>query len=216
MGTSIFIYSADAVRQLETSLSEDRLSTYLEQTQRDTAEAIRLYVRNTRMSEAFYTPLQGLEVSVRNALHGQLQARLGADWYDNPACAFQFGQARKIDDAKNTLLNEGKPLTPSRIVAELSFGFWTGILGPKYENHLWRPHLRHAFPNAPKALLRKHVHAALDRIRRLRNRIMHHEPILARNLYEDHEQILAVIGWICSGTRKWVEHHSRFNCEYQP
>jgi hypothetical protein len=34
------------------------------------------------------------------------------------------------------------------MVAELTFGFWVGLTGPKYSVDLWEKHLYKAFPNA--------------------------------------------------------------------
>ncbi|MDE0696676.1 MAG: hypothetical protein OXH76_12695 [Boseongicola sp.] len=73
---------------------------------------------------------------------------------------------------------------------------------------LWRAALRGAFPHCP-TLIRRQAHRPLNALRTLRNRIAHHEPILARNLVEDHERILEVAGWISPTTRAWIEHHSR-------
>ena len=68
----------------------------------------------------------------------------------------------------------------------------------RYEVTFWRKLLSAVFPNAP-AYLRKRdeIHARLDRIRRLRNRVFHHEPIWhLRDLPEQHRLILETIGWI--------------------
>lgn len=206
----MFTYTHAILQKLEISVSQDRLSTYLQLANGDLAGAVGLYVRNSALSESLYTPLQGVEVAIRNSMHERLRTSFGPDWYDQPAMQLQHIQSQKIAEAKTTLTREAKPLTSGRIVAELSLGFWVGILGRKYENYLWRPILRHAFPNAPRGLLRKDTHSALDRIRRLRNRVMHHEPILTRDLQGDHDLMLGVIGWICTDTRDWIAHHSRF------
>jgi hypothetical protein len=153
----------------------------------DIAQALRLYMWNTALSEALYGPLQGLEIILRNKIHQRLSAAFGTCWYDAPgfrdtSCA----QATRQD----------------RIVAELSFGSWVGLFGPKYETHLWRPHLRNVFVNSPTPFLRKQAHAALDEIRLLRNRVAHHEPILHLRLAELHWLILDSIGWFLRGNRR--------------
>lgn len=47
-------------------------------------------------------------------------------------------------------------------------------------------------------------------LRKLRNRIAHHEPVLARDLAEDYRIILEVVGWICPDTSAWIAETSRF------
>ncbi|MDF2096524.1 hypothetical protein [Aquibaculum arenosum] len=171
--------------------------------------AIKLYVHNTILSEGFYTPLQGLEIALRNALHAQFSNRFGADWYDAAIKDIRHPQTTMIARAKTTLRRDRKPITPSGMVAELSFGFWVGLLGPDYEVPLWRRCCRHAFPYRPLHHERKQVLGALNSVRRLRNRVAHHEPILHRNLETDHQTIINAASWICPHTAEWIRAHSR-------
>ena len=70
------------------------------------------------------------------------------------------------------------------------------------------PQLRRAFPHRAK-LTRAAAHQALDPLRKLRNQLAHHKPILARRLDEDHARILEVAGWISPAARAWIERSSR-------
>ena len=54
----------------------------------------------------------------------------------------------------------------------------------------------------------------ISRIRKLRNRIAHHEPIIHWNLPKYHEEILKVTRWLSPVAEKWTRHHSRFNDVY--
>ena len=196
---------------LEASLSPERMSTYLSAAQDDREKALHLYAWNTAVSAAFYGPLQGLEVALRNAMHGQLVGRYGADWYNNPAAGLDAGCLERIVKAKAEVTRAGHEAGPSRVVAALSFGFWISLLGSggrfdpagrkaDYERTLWRPALRGSFPHRA-TLTRKQARSPLDYLRTLRNRIAHHEPIFARRLSEDHQRILDVTGWISPGVR---------------
>ena len=46
---------------------------------------------NTAVCAAVYGPLQALEVELRNAMHRQLAACYGEEWYDNPAAGLDRG-----------------------------------------------------------------------------------------------------------------------------
>ena len=211
-GSKTFSYTDDILGELETSLSRERLSTYLAAVRGHREKAIRLYVWNTAISAAFYEPLQGLEVALRNAIHRRLAEQYGPAWYDNPNAKLDSGAMRRIAKSR------GYGDSPSQIVAKLSFGFWVSLLGPgghiankhkaNYEMTLWRPALRKAFAHCTP-LTRKQAHRPLNALRQLRNRIAHHEPIFARKLTMDHERILDVTGWISPATRTWIEHYSR-------
>lgn len=217
-GVKQFSYTNDILDELEASLSSERLRTYLQAVRGDREMAIRLHVWNTGVSAAFYGPLQGLEVALRNAMHGRLVKRYGEAWCKNSNVGLDRGARERIAGAITELERDGHGGEPHRIVAALSFGFWVSLLGSggrlgdgrkaNYQMTLWRPALRGAFAHRAK-LNRKQAHRPLNALRTLRNRIAHHEPIFARDLRRDHGRILEVAGWISPATRAWIEHHSR-------
>jgi hypothetical protein len=134
---------------------------------------------------------------------------------------------QKLENAKESILRQGKLLTPGRIVAELSFGFWTALVGRKYEKRLWVPHIHRAFPNAlrhvdaearprkkPAMLGRGDIAMRLEGVRQLRNRIAHHEPILHYQLESEYCKVLEATEWICPVTAAWVGATSSFPDRY--
>ena len=218
-GVKSFSWDANILDELEASFSSERLGTYLKAAGGDRAKALQLYTWNTAISAAFYGPLQGLEVALRNAMHHRLSKCYGAAWYDHPTTGLDAVGLDRLAAAKTEAARTGQAPGPPQIVAALSFGFWISLLGPggrvgptgrkaNYEMTLWRPALRRGFPHR-SPLTRKQAHRPLNDLRKLRNRIAHHEPIFARNLLEDHQRILEVTGWISPSVRSWIEGHSR-------
>lgn len=195
-------------------LSALRFRTYLVAAGGDVQCADRLYRWNIAASGAFYEVVGALEVPMRNAMHLQLtrwhQAHESdaGGWYDDPAGILN---ARSLDDiaaAINRVSRRGRAETPGRIVAELNFGFWRFLLASRYQNLLWTPCLRHAFPHLqPQS--RRVAYEAISRINVLRNRLAHHEPIFSRDLRRDHDQILEVASWIHPSVEKWIRAVSR-------
>jgi hypothetical protein len=212
-----FPYTDATVDALEASLSPERMATYVGRAGGDRERAVRLHTWNTAVSAAFYGPLQGLEVALRNAMHRALAARYGAGWYDNPATGLDAGTLNRVSAARADLRRDGYPEDPPHMVAALSFGFWVTLLGAggrlpaggkaNYEMTIWRAGVFRAFPYARTS--RKAVHAPLNYLRTFRNRIAHHEPVLDRHLAADHASLLQVAGWISSETQTWIAHHSR-------
>jgi hypothetical protein len=84
------------------------------------------------------------------------------------------------------------------VVAELSFGFWTSLLSSDYERIFWQRILTDAFPLMPRRLRsRPKLAGRLHTLRRLRNRVSHHEPIYKlTNLAQTHDDLLAEISWL--------------------
>ena len=195
-------------------MSRERLTYYLDECAGELECALRMYELNTRLSAAFYGPLQGLEVLVRNDMNMQLQASFGENWLDLSTVSMQQTQ---IEDIRKTIakIDKDEP-TNGAIVAELPFAFWVGLLGPKNENEIWRKALYKAFAHRPRGTERKIVHNALDSIRRLRNRIAHHEKILHRDLRANHATILEIAGWCCPVTRDWIASLSSFDPDLLP
>jgi hypothetical protein len=65
--------------------------------------AIRLYERNTKLSEALYGVVQGLEVLLRNSIHRKMTAHIGReDWYEH--VSFLDSEREQIEIAKKASL----------------------------------------------------------------------------------------------------------------
>jgi hypothetical protein len=80
-----------------------------------------------------------------------------------------------------------------QIIAGLSFGFWSGMLGSRYED-LWRSALRHAFPHSPGT--RKSVSAPVEAIRKFRNRLAHADSMLNVDIPFEMRRILDITAYI--------------------
>eukprot|EP01037_Dinobryon_pediforme_P005266 gene5266-5319_t len=160
------VLESEQLAAIVASLSRARMSTYASLAGDDPAAALRLYERNMRMSEAFYTPLQCLEVCLRNKLHDRLSEVYGDRWFEDPRIGFAPGVLKSIALAAGTVCKAGKALTPGAIVAELSFGFWVGILATTYDETLWRRSLARAFRPDGRGLKRQVVHGRMNMLRR--------------------------------------------------
>jgi hypothetical protein len=204
----MFSYTPEIIAKLKSSISKERISTYEQAVSGDTPAALELYIWNTEISSAFYVPLQGLEVTLRNSLHRHLSKKFSRpDWYD--ALTLDPKDQQEIEQAKIKVRSMHGRTDPPHMVAELSFGFWLSLLTKKYHGILWIPVLHKAFPNA--RLKCTQVHSSLDHLRILRNRIAHHEPIFPRHLANDYASIIKVLDWMCPETAKWIDSHNVVN-----
>jgi hypothetical protein len=113
----------------------------------------------------------------------------------------------RIDEARRRILEQRRPVTASRLVSELSFGFWRYMLSAHYEHTLWTPVLRHAFPHL-STHRRSDIAKPVERLNHLRNRIAHYEPIYPRRLDLDQRDALEVVAAICGDSRAWLEQIS--------
>jgi len=201
----MFIYNSNIINELERSISSERLSKYLIVANGHKEKALKLYLWNAEISTAFYLPLQGLEVTLRNAMHSALSIKFeSAHWYD--LAPLNDPAKEIIRKAKYEVMKAQGVVNAPHVVAELSFGFWLSLLNREYHQTLWIPVLGKSFRNAE--LSRGKIRSTLDHLRVFRNRIFHHEPIFTRCLDKDYESTIKVIGWINTTKAKWIFQHN--------
>lgn len=218
-----FSYTQAQIAAVELSLSKERFAPYVTAQQGDRLRALKLYEANTLLSEALYGSLQGLEVTLRNAIHAKLSSELGrSDWFDTPI--LQQYERQKVGEVKARLAgrNPLAAVPPGQVVATLTFGFWASLTNKSYHRPLWRPYLAHVFANGSPG--NDEVRDALRALAELRNRIAHHEPIVFRavagklqqqNLNGVLQTILKAAGWISPETASWIRSQSRLSEVYQ-
>ena len=204
----------DVIMDLEQALSVERFARYLEWARGDRRLAIELYTLNTRVSESLYTPLQMLEVALRNRIHGVMTASHQDLWFCDAKIVLVDHQAEQVAKAVRHLESEGKEMTPGRIVAALTFSFWTSMFSPVYET-LWQTSL-HRIATRPdgRGLRRKDFSSRLRPIRTLRNRIAHHEPIIMWNLRRHHQNMMDMTEWLSPPAAAWCRLNCRFGEVY--
>ena len=199
---------------LEAALSLERFARYLAWADGDHARALDLYALTTRISEALYTPLQMLEVALRNRMHTVMSAAKHDRWFEDEGFLAIERQRQQLADAIEDVVREGKEATAGRLVAALTFSFWTSMLSPSYEN-LWQTALhRIARREDGKGLRRKDLSGPLKPIRTLRNRVAHHEPVVHWNLPKHHGNIVRITRWLSPAAAAWCDRHSRFGAVY--
>jgi hypothetical protein len=178
----------------EQALSSGRFATYLTAAGGDDGRALDLYRWNGKVAGA-WVPLHGLaEVTIRNAIHDALRHGFGRDaWWDH--VRLDRRTAENIGQA-TARIQLNYPLTPGRVVAELTLGDWVRLLGAggrrdgvavDYVKTLWRPHLAPRFKGASD---RRTFHNEVERIRVFRNRIAHHEPLLKTNHLAEFDRLV--------------------------
>jgi hypothetical protein len=204
------IYQKAIDEGLEQSLSLERFQRYLDWANGDQYQAFELYAFNLKVSESLYIPLHMLEIALRNRFNAVLSGAFGENWFEHPAIRLSDTQMQQLENARKDIKRDGKKVDTGRIVAALTFGFWTSLLSPEAEN-LWQQTLHKAARQENgKGLTRKHLSKPLLPIRVLRNRIAHHEPVWHWDLQSHHTNILQVTAWLSPAAAKWSEYHSGF------
>ncbi len=195
-------------------LSSARLSPYLRDADGDLEAALELYKWSTRMSMAMLELISHLEVMMRNSIDMMLSRHYGEDengipWFlRNPPTTADM--SLEIDAVRNRLRILNKD-TRHQVIAGMNFGFWTGLIGVKYEE-LWRSALRNAFPGSSGN--RKDVMKELEALRKLRNRLAHHDSMLDIDVPFEIRRMHRVAGFFGSDAVNWLESIDRTSSVY--
>jgi hypothetical protein len=184
--------------QIIQTLAPERLGAY--GTDNDEPQLILArYLLNMALCESLYSPLQMAEIALRNSIHRELSIHFDTtEWFKDPKSQTAW-QARKVHEAQELLKSKSKPTTAGRIVAELSFGYWTSFFNKAHASSGIGHRLANkVFIHAPRRQRNlKTLDQRWKRIRDLRNRVFHHERILHwADLDKQHSEILEAIHWI--------------------
>ena len=177
-------------------LSGERLEKYIAHASRyQSCHPIEIYTWNAALSESLYPTL---EVALRNAIHRAMVDHFKTeDWLIIPDFLCSTEQ-QVVKQAIQKLKKRKKEPTIGRIIAELKFGFWTTLFDKRYEQILWIPIIKDVFPKLERRKrTRKNLSRLFNKIRNLRNRVFHYEPIWHwQDLKEQYQAILLAIHWI--------------------
>jgi hypothetical protein len=194
--------------------SNERLQKYVDFYAGDEEKALLLYQCNINLSESFYPLLSIFEVALRNSMNRELTKSYGTpDWYSHLSSTPGLKDLnREITLAIRHINKRGETVTGSKVVAELTLGFWVRLFNAEYERILWKD-LRKSFPFMPKKERQRHkVSVPLNKIRNFRNRVYHNEPIswsliALENIYDETVQVLK---WLNEQLPEYANKTCRF------
>jgi hypothetical protein len=197
------------IEKIIKTISIERFSPYQKRYPDNIEKSFLLYQSNIEISQAFYSNLSILEVTLRNAISNSMQRHFGtSNWLDKLPVDLKI----QTVEIQKRLENANKKVTIDRVFAELNFGFWTSMFNRKYAKFLWKPLLK-SFPNIPHEYRKRtKVSSRLNHIRTFRNRIYHYEPIIwdIQEIVNKRKEIFSIINWIEPNTEKWARQIDTF------
>lgn len=202
--------------QIVTAMSAQRLESFRLRGEPDVTMVAR-YLWNSALAGAFHIDLELLEIALRNSIDRVMVDAYGIGWLTGSSPHLLARQQEAVAEVEAELRKEGLPADQwhGRVIAGVPFGFWTALMGPRYEGGLIRPGrvsraahwprpLLDAFPHAPN-IDRRRIAGRFHAIRMLRNRISHHEAVwhgmpqkggqIQAPKVQDAE-VIGTIGWI--------------------
>lgn len=172
----------------ENVMSQARMSRYLNACCNDTRKSMTLYRLNLKLSQELFTVVSCFEVALRNAIDIHYNNIYGSDWLRDsiqPGGFFNNPRCGKTATLVSTGLEKINPYTPSKLIAEMEFGFWRYMFANQ-QYKLAGQSLLAIFPLKPISTPfiqynSNFIFLTLEGINNLRNRLAHHEPVCFQN-----------------------------------
>jgi len=224
---------------IEPFISGPRLAKYKHFfTPGNDVELFGCYLWNKDIVSAFFPIIQLVEVALRNAIHNNAAAHIGTYWFDNVATRHHSGLSQEqqgnvtyhtnaIRTARRQIRHElhlplNATISADRIVAKMTFGFWTNLFRVPFDvnrnpNALWPSLIRPVFPNLPRRhRTRSNIHAHVQAIQTFRNKAFHHEPVwnigqpgslqeAITELHNQKDRLLKVLLWLSKDAARLAE-----------
>lgn len=195
--------------QIERWITAPRFKVYLDATGGDYAQAMALYDWNVCISAVFFEVLGYTEVLLRNAIDARFEPQehrnLAATTWLHDSNILTQKTREQVADAEERIRSQGKTPTRARVVASLSFGFWRALFNKQYKQ-LWITDLHKAFPNGNGE--RGQVAKLLAQLNPFRNRLAHHDAIIAESVSERHDDLLELARLIDADAARWIGSRS--------
>jgi hypothetical protein len=155
-------------------VSKKRLERYLLTAREDECLAVEWYWRNLKISGELYKLLAVFEVILRNRIDqrgSEVFKMPSGDWLVR---LYERGWMGKVSPIRELIRSGQKG---SQLVANLPFGFWCGLFSGKQFVMVGSKLIR-IFGKQGEPVRPKPIRSQLHRIRLIRNRIAHHEPVV--------------------------------------
>ena len=206
-------------------LGKSRFQPYLDESKKDKALACELYMWATQLAGAFHSQLSFVEIALRNSLdscikvwnrkQGYPEDWTGEKGLADPLYSLIGKEIREARKRFSSNIKKGDPPTHDDVIAQLTFGTWVKIIYVKRNNNsnakqqkLWRDGLYQAFQLGSDDSQRENIGKKLNDLRRLRNRVAHHENLLQVNIQSKINQIYSVLTAIDPDYRKLAHSQS--------
>lgn len=169
----------------EENLSIPRINRYLIAEGGSKTKAKRLYRINLRVSQAFYPILNFTEICLRNRISEKLSSHFSnSRWIISEKSGFMshvslgphYQMRKDVERSESRLRRTGSAVTVDRLIADQTFGFWASMFNADHMPLIASAPLD-ALPLMPTTVLPTTPFRKLNKIRKLRNRIYHNEPI---------------------------------------
>ena len=201
-----------------------RLAPYLREACGDVERARELYLWVADLAGALFSTIAFVEVGLRNSMDRKLQEwnaqqgpEYGREWALSKGAApllYDLVTHKSLVSAQSFASEQSRArpkthprrlatITHDDVISHLMFGTWVYLIKPRDSRQpqrcqrLWKECLSDAFPYADCSDSgRKRLAEQLDRVRKLRNRVAHHENLLSVDVRRRLRDMLGILALV--------------------
>ncbi|OZG60328.1 hypothetical protein BLEM_2017 [Bifidobacterium lemurum] len=195
---------------MERGISPIRLNEYLQEVGGDLNRAVELYVWNSRMAAECFATIGHLEVLLRNAVDQVFKEyckedERGIPWFLQLCSGLNDEDLASIAGAREQNAKAKRPDSRDRIIATLTFGFWSHLFNAKHEE-LWRQCLYKVFAQGINPhVTRKTIAGLVESVRITRNRVAHQNFLKAFDIPKAMQDVFRLAYLISPQYGEWLE-----------
>lgn len=210
------------LKKYDSSIGLERLKSFIYSPDDTIDDVLEHYINNVIISQALYPELSVLEVTLRNAIDTTLKNCISETWIEDELNHnkwlrdFDYITLKTAyEDTKNECQQNNKDFTIGKVIANLNFGFWTGLCVKAYNGKIWNRKccFKGIFPNYnAKQFTIGNISQQLYIIRRLRNRIFHYEQIFKcpKNTLKLYNSIMQILSYLPDDNSNILKRTSTF------
>lgn len=205
----------EMVEAVRAGIGDARLAEYLAEVGGDAERAIELYAWNSRLAAECFADVGHLEILLRNRVDRvcsvyYVEEELRIPWFLQLCSGLNDDDRNSVIGARERICSSRYPESRDRIVASLTFGFWTGLFNKRHDE-MWKQclHMVFAEGNNP-SVTRKTVAALLESVRITRNRVAHQNYMKSFDVPKAMSDVFAVADLISPMCGEWMRQHSQW------
>lgn len=210
-------HSYDYQRIIE-AFSPARMANFLSEANGDPEKSLELYQWSQSMASAAWTIISHLEVLLRNAIDRELSTKYGDRGTRIPWFLRHDVLLPEDREAALKIMSglSGVELTADQVIAHTWFGFWRRLFSDSYAK-LWETCLYRVFRGdeqgteskyKPCFPSRKDVSRELEAVRKFRNRVAHHEPLIHVRIPTEINRLLSLARAISPEAAAWMSNRT--------
>ena len=192
------------------AFSSEKLLIYNKWVGSDKSKSVALCTLNMLVAESLYPAIHIFEDTLHDKINCSLNKHIGKNWCFHDRVKFTSNHERLAVNSKLAKLRKkNSEKNANRLfVSEANLFYWTNILNP-INKHLWNKGIKEIFKSDTE-VSQLYLFNKINQLRKLRNQIAHHNPIIDNDLEGQYDDCREILGMLSEDALNCCDLNSRF------